>query len=93
MISEVRVADELPRHGYTVAALCHRWKVGADKVRALIRRGELVAVNLALHLSAKPQWRVMPEEVERFETRRTSAPPPNPPRRKKRTGEIDFFPD
>ena len=79
--------------GYTVAALCRRWRVGADKVRGFIRRGELLAVNLASHLSGKPQWRITPEAVAAFEARRTSAPPPKTPRRKKRTGEIDFFPD
>jgi hypothetical protein len=83
---------ELP-HGYTVAALCRRWRIGADKLRGFIKRGELVAVNLASHLSAKPQWRVMPEEVERFEQRRTSAPPPKPQRQRRRREMIDFFPD
>jgi len=79
--------------GYTVAALCRRWRVGADKVRGFIRRGELHAINLANHLSAKPQWRISPEEVERFERRRTSAPPPKPPRRRRQPDVIDFFPD
>src|SRR5262249_45898649 len=69
--------------GYSGAALCRRWKVGPDKVRAFLRRGELVGVNVAANLSGKPQWRVSPEEVERFERRRSSAPPPKPPRRRR----------
>jgi hypothetical protein len=79
-------------HGYTVADLCKRWRIGADKVRAFLRRGELVAINVAASLSAKPQWRITPESVERFENRRTSAPAPKPPPRRKRSCGVDFFP-
>jgi hypothetical protein len=86
-------ADALPVAGYTVNDLCRRWRIGGDKVRALIRRGELIAVNLASNLAAKPQWRITPESVEQFERRRTSAPPPRPPRRRKQTTMVDFYPD
>jgi hypothetical protein len=86
------VSDSLPAHGYTVADLCRRWRVGADKVRAFLRRGELVGVNVASRLSAKPQWRITPESVERFEQRRTSAPMTPAPRRRRRA-ERDYYPD
>jgi hypothetical protein len=75
-----------------VADLCRRWKVGADKVHAFIRRGELVAVNLAANLSARPQWRITRESVEQFERRRSSMPPPKPRRRHRQTAP-DFYPD
>src|SRR5260370_22176504 len=79
--------------GYSVTDLCRRWKVGSDKVRAFLRRGELVGVNLATNLSARPQWRITPESVERFERRRSSAPLPKPPsRRRPRPLEIDYYP-
>jgi hypothetical protein len=76
-----------------VADLEHRWRIGGDKIRAFIRRGELVAVNLALNLSARPQWRVTAESVEMFEQRRSSVPPPKPAKRKKRTDFVDYYPD
>ncbi len=79
--------------GYSVTDLCIRWKVGADKIRAFLRRGELVGVNLATNLSARRQWRITSESVERFERRRTSTPPPKPARRHRRRQEIDFYPD
>jgi hypothetical protein len=79
--------------GLTIADLARRWRISRDKIRSFVRRGELVAVNLATTLSGRPQWRVTPESVEKFERRRTSAPPPKPPRRKKRADLIDFFPD
>jgi hypothetical protein len=84
--------NEPPTHGYSVADLARRWKVGADKIYAFLRRGELVAVNVATNVSGRPQWRITPESVERFEQRRSSAPPPKPARRKKRTPQIDFYP-
>jgi hypothetical protein len=80
--------------GYSVADLCRRWKVGADKVHGFIRRGELVAVNVAANLSGKPQYRVTPEAVAEFEKRRSSAPLPPPPRRRRRSaGAVDYYPD
>jgi hypothetical protein len=78
--------------GYTVRDLCRRWKVGADKIRTFIRRGDLIAVNMATNLSGKPQWRITPESVSAFENRRTSAPPPQPARRRKRTPAVDYYP-
>jgi hypothetical protein len=79
--------------GYSVADLCRRWKVGADKIHTFIRRGELVAVNVATNLSARPQWRVTREAVELFERRRTSPPPPKPSRQRRQARQTDYYPD
>jgi hypothetical protein len=65
---------------------------GGDKIRAFLRRGELVAVNLAANLSGQPQWRITRESVEHFEKRRCSAPPPKPPRQKRRAVPVDYYP-
>jgi hypothetical protein len=95
LVAAIREAlkDVPPRNGYSVADLCARWKIGADKINGFINRGELVAVNVATHTSARPQWRVTPEEVARFEAKRTSAPTPKPTRRRRPSGQKDFFPD
>jgi hypothetical protein len=79
--------------GFSVADLCHRWKVGADKVHGFIRRGELVGVNVATDLASRPQWRITPESVELFERRRSSTPPPKPARRRRPACQTDFYPD
>jgi hypothetical protein len=82
-----------PVSGYSVAALCQRYHVGADKVRAWIRSGELIAVNVAADLGGKPQWRITPESVEVFERRRSSEPAPKLQRRRKRLPEVrDYYP-
>jgi hypothetical protein len=84
---------DTPPSGYTVADLCRRWRIGADKVRGFLRRGELVGVNVASSLCGKPQWRITAESVEQFENRRTSAPPPRPARRSRRSVVVDYYPD
>src|SRR5262249_46962042 len=81
-----------PPQGYKVADLCRRWLVGQDKVLGFIRKGELVAVNVATCLSGRPQWRVTAESGAACERRRRSAPPPKPQRRRRQTG-TDYFPD
>jgi hypothetical protein len=86
-------ADTPPPAGYTVVDLCRRWRVGEDKVRGFLRRGELVGVNLAASLAGKPQWRITAESVKAFEERRTSVPPPRPARRRKRTTAVGYYPD
>ncbi len=81
-----------PARGFTVADLCRRWKVGADKIHGFLRKGELVGVNLATNTSGRPQWRIPPEAVREFERRRTSAPTPKPARRRRRAAQaVDYF--
>jgi hypothetical protein len=92
-LSDRAGVSDVPQGGYTVADLCRRWKVGADKIRGFLRRGELIGVNVATNLTGRPQWRITPESVERFEKRRTSAPPPKPQRRKRQPQLIDYYPD
>src|SRR5262245_2519829 len=80
-------------HGYSVADLCRRWKVGPDKIHTFLRRGELVGVNVATNLSGRPQWRITRESVELFERRRSSAPAPKVPRQRRRPEMVDYFPE
>jgi hypothetical protein len=81
-----------PPAGFTVADLARRWRIGEDKVRAFLRRGELAGVNVAANLAAKPQWRVTVDSVEKFEQRRSSAPPPPRARRRRRAEATDYYP-
>jgi hypothetical protein len=78
---------------YTVRDLARRWRIGEDKIRGFLRRGELVGVNVATNLCGKPQWRIPAESVERFERRRSSAPAPDPPQRRRRRTVVDYYPD
>jgi hypothetical protein len=84
---------ESSAHGFSVADLCRRWKVGADKIHGFVRRGELLAVNVATNLSGRPQWRVTSRSVELFEKKRSSAPMPKPARRRTPKCTKDWYPD
>jgi transposase len=81
------------RHGYTVADIAARYRVGEDRVRGWIARGELRAINRRDTRSGRPSWVIPLEALAEFEQSRTVAPPPKPPRRRKQTALVDYFPD
>jgi hypothetical protein len=70
-----------------------RYRVGEDKVRGWIMRGELRAINTAAALCGRPRWVIPSEALAEFERRRAGGPPPKPPRRRRRTAPIDYYPD
>jgi hypothetical protein len=79
--------------GLTIPEFARRYRIGRDAARAMIRRGDVVAINVAATACGRPRWIVTPEALAEFEKRRQSGPAPKPPRRKKRTAVIDFYPD
>jgi transposase len=82
-----------PARGYTVRDVAARYRVGEDKVRAWVRRGELAAVNTASALCGRPQLRVTAEALAEFEKRRAGGPPPRPRRRRRAPAALDYYPD
>jgi transposase len=78
--------------GLTVADIARRLRVGADKVRNWIAKGELRVINTAAALCGKPRYVVTPEALAEFENRRAAAPPPKPRRRRRDQAAIDYFP-
>jgi hypothetical protein len=83
-----------PAAGLTVADLARRFRVGPDKIRAWIQRGELRAVNTASALCGRPRWVVLPDALAAFERKRSSGPLEKPRKQtRKKTGSIDFYPD
>ncbi len=80
--------------GLTVRDVARRYRVGEDKVRGWIKRGELTACNTAAVLCGKPRWVILPEALAAFEQRRQGGPPAKPtPRRRRPTGMIDYYRD
>jgi hypothetical protein len=86
------VADVAPQ-GLTVRNVAKRYRVGPDKVRAWIDRGELRAVNTAAVLCGKPRGVILPDVLAEFERRRAGGPTPKPPQRRRRKELIDYYPD
>jgi hypothetical protein len=62
-----------------------------ERVHNWIRRGELVAINVA-DSSRRPLWRISLDSIEKFEAARSSQPPaPKPKRRKRQQNVIEFY--
>jgi transposase len=83
----------MPLKGLRVRDVAARYRVSPDKVRSWINRGELRAINTATVLCGRPRWVVQPDALAEFERRRASGPLPKPAPRKKRTVEVDYYPD
>jgi excisionase family DNA binding protein len=82
-----------PACGFTVREVARRYRVGEDKVRAWINRGELRAINTAAVLCGRPRWVVPPEALAEFEKGRHGGPAPKPQRRRQRQRQVvDYFP-
>ncbi len=60
--------------GLTVRDVARRYRVGEDKVRGWITRGDL-PVNTAASLCGKPRWVVPAEALAEFERRRAGGSP------------------
>ena len=82
-----------PAAGLTVADVARRYRVSPDRVRAWIRSGQLAALNTRDAKCGRPRFVVLPEALAAFERGRSVAPPPQPPRRRKRTKQVDYYPD
>jgi hypothetical protein len=85
--------NSAPPTGLTVADVARRYRVGEDKVRTWIARGELRAINTAMALCGRPRWVIPADALAAFERRRAGGPPPKQTRRRKRTAIVDYYPD
>jgi excisionase family DNA binding protein len=68
-------------------------RVGRDKVIGWIKRGELVAVDVAERLGGRPRYRVRRTDLDKFLATRTVVPPPKPTPRRRRVPDhiIEFY--
>ncbi len=79
--------------GFTVADLARRYRVGEDKVRLWIKRGELIALNTSMTECARPRFVVTADALEQFEQRRRVGPAHKKPKRQRKSDLIDYYPD
>jgi hypothetical protein len=59
--------------------VARRYRVGEDKVRGWIARGELRAINTTSQLCGRPRWTIPAEALAAFEQRRAGSPLPRTP--------------
>jgi|GEM_PF-3707633 len=76
----------------TPPRVAERLGVDPQKILAWIRKGELLAVNLALTSTGRPRWHIDPKDLDKFLERRQSKPPPPKSNRKRaRDDEVIKF--
>lgn len=74
----------------TVREVSDRLGLRRHAVLALIRCGELRGIDVSLTPGGRPRWRIDPDEMEAFVTRRTHAPQRSQ-RRKQRARNVKKY--
>ena len=75
----------------TVKQVAERLGIRMAGVRSLIQSGELPAVDVSLTQGGRPRWRILPDHVEGFLTRRTHRPVAPRRRRRKPKNVKQYF--
>ena len=84
-------SGDLPPRGLTPAEVARLLRIGPDRVRALIRDGQLGAVDLGTN--GRTRLIVLPVHLAAFLDANAALPLAKPKRKKARRAEvIDFFP-
>jgi transposase len=91
MAAETTCPEQLVGRGLTVRDLAARYRVGPDKIRAWIRKGELKAIDTASSRVGKPRWVFLPHHLAEFERGREAAPPQPRRRRRQEPELVDYL--
>jgi hypothetical protein len=76
---------------YSVKQVAESLRIRAHGVLALIRNGELRAVDISIQPGGRPHWRILPDDLECFLLRRTRQPAAPRRRRRKPTTVKQYF--
>ena len=76
---------------YTVKQVAELLGIRTHGVSALIRSGQLRAIDVSLTPGGKPRWRIMPDDLDAFVLRRTHQAPQPRRRRRKRPLVKEYF--
>lgn len=80
--------------GLTPREFARLFRMSHDRAPAMILRGELQAVNMAVTRCGKPRFLIMPDHVAEFQrVRQAVTAPPKVQRRKRQAGTMDYYPD
>jgi hypothetical protein len=87
-------AVQAGQRGWTPRELARLLRMSADRIRSMILRGELSAINTSPRRCGKPRYVVLPHHLAEWERTRQVAPEPKAqPRRRRRGGPVDHLPD
>ena len=88
----ITLADGL--RGQTPNELAPVLRLSPDRIRAMIRTGELGAIDTARHRCGRPRYVVLPHHLAEYIRSHSAAEPTPGPRRKRApTGSVDYYPD
>ena len=88
------MTDALPSHGLTPTELGHYLRVSPDYIRDEIRAGRLGAINTSRQRCRRPRYVVLPHHLAAWERSHAAAIPEQlVPRQRKRTQQVDYYPD
>lgn len=77
---------------WTVKEIAEALGTDQKKIGDFIAKGDLVAYNIARNAQgARPRWRILQSEFERFLAARQSTPPAPPATRRKRKSDVVAF--
>jgi hypothetical protein len=80
--------------GLTPREVAKVLRISPDRVRAMILRGELGALNLAPNRCGRPRFVILRCHLDEFARSRRAVPEVQPtPRRRRQAGVIDYYPD
>jgi hypothetical protein len=83
----------LPDRGLTPREAGRLLRISPDRVRAMIRRGELGAIDTAPHRCGRARFIILPSHLAEWErSRRAGPPPPTPRRRRRAAAPVDYYP-
>lgn len=90
-----RVRPDRAGAGYSVEDLARRWRIGPDRIRGMITRGELPALNTSDSSVKRPRYIILPEAVAAWERSKQTgtAEPKAAPRRRRQPTVRDYYPD
>jgi excisionase family DNA binding protein len=79
--------------GLTVREVAWYLRLGRDRVRELIRRGELGAIDTGTARRGKPRWVILPHHLAEFARRQAATAAPKPAPRRRGPAAKDYYPD
>ncbi|MHB8902146.1 MAG: helix-turn-helix domain-containing protein [Thermoguttaceae bacterium] len=76
---------------YSVKQVSELLQIRTHGVLTLIRSGELRAIDVSLAQGGKPRWRILPDDIDAFVSKRTFQPRVVRKRRRKPTSELKKY--
>jgi hypothetical protein len=85
--------DTSPTRGLTPAEVGRLLRISPDRVRAMIARGELGAIDTTPYCGGRPRYVVLPHHLREWEQAHRAATPQAIPKQRRRKEKVpDYFP-